>query len=149
MNISLILLIPLLPMIISDYRDRTVRVLWLAIFGASVALSAWLRMGWKTLIFNALLNSAVLLFMALFLSWYFRMRKKRLSGMIGGGDCVFLFLLAPYFQLHDYLLFLVISSCAALVSWILIFRRDGSIPLISVYGICLILNMFYHPFVLG
>lgn len=28
MNISLIMLIPLLPMIISDYRDRTVHVLW-------------------------------------------------------------------------------------------------------------------------
>lgn len=50
------------------------------------------------------------------------------------GDCVFLFLLAPYFQLHNYLMFLVVSSCAALVSWLLVFRRDGSIPLISVYG---------------
>jgi hypothetical protein len=69
--------------------------------------------------------------------------------MIGEGDCVFLFLLAPYFQLHNYLMFLVVSSCAALVSWLLVFRRDGSIPLISVYGICLILDMIYHAFVLG
>lgn len=69
--------------------------------------------------------------MALFLALYFKLRKKKLSGMIGEGDCVFLFLLAPYFQLHNYLMFLVVSSCAALVSWLLVFRRDGSIPLIS------------------
>lgn len=128
------MLIPLLPMIISDYRDRTVHVLWLAVFGAAAVLSACFCMGWKILIFNILLNSSVLLLMALFLALYFKLRKKKLSGMIGEGDCVFLFLLAPYFQLHNYLMFLVVSSCAALVSWLLVFRRDGSIPLISVYG---------------
>lgn len=117
MNISLIMLIPLLPMIISDYRDRTVHVLWLAVFGAAAVLSACFCMGWKILIFNILLNSSVLLLMALFLALYFKLRKKKLSGMIGEGDCVFLFLLAPYFQLHNYLMFLVVSSCAALVSW--------------------------------
>ncbi len=138
---QLLLLLPLLLMIISDFRYRYVFFWHLLLFGlvqVGVCIYSFglLFTGW-----NLLINTIILLFMGLFLKMYLFFFKKKEKG-VGWGDVVFVFLLTPYFTCFFFLYFLIVSFSLTLLFWLIYnysrYRKieNDKIPLISGVGIC-------------
>ena len=63
---------------------------------------------------------------------------------VGAGDLVFVLLLTPFFDLRDYLFFLLVGAVGSLLWWSIVTRlgrRPATIPLVGTLGTFLILHV--------
>ena len=131
---------PLAAMVISDLRSRRIGILHLIIFGITLLTTSLLEFGWRQVMVNLSFNLLTVLLLWLFLYGYSRLRKMKLSEMIGDGDLWFAMALTPYLELREYVVFLIISCTMTLaVCWLsgLWGRKERDIPLVTGMGTCL------------
>ena len=88
--LSLLLLIPLVILTISDIRSRTVSSWWLLIFGILNLLILGNLDDWESVLSRIVGNLLLLLIIGLTLWAYAKVRHKRLPEMLGLGDVLFL-----------------------------------------------------------
>ena len=130
---------PIVEMIISDFRNRTVRVKTLAVTCVLLTASAIIEYGLDNTLSLA----------------YLRIRKTPISEAVGCGDILFILSLTPLFRLDAFLLFMTVSSALILSSWFIhtvILKSKGkmyrrSIPLVSGLGICVTSHLIACSFV--
>lgn len=112
----------------------------LIIFGITLLTASLLEFGWRQVMVNALFNLLAVLFLSISLYGYSRMRKMRLSDMIGGGDLAFALAAMPYLEIREYILFLILSCVLTLAVWWISGikgKQSKYIPLVTGMGTCL------------
>ena len=112
----------------------------LIIFGITLLTASLLEFGWRQVMVNALFNLLAVLFLSISLYGYSRMRKMRLSDMIGGGDLAFALAAMPYLEIREYILFLILSCVLTLAVWWMSGikgKRIKYIPIVTGMGTCL------------
>ena len=127
-------------MVISDLRSRRVGIIHLIIFGIAFLVTSLWDLGWCQALVNLSFNLLTVLFLWLFLYGYSRLRKMKLSEMIGDGDLWFALAVTPYMELREYVVYLIISCTIALAVWWLSGlwgRKEKAIPLVTGLGTCL------------
>lgn len=144
---QLVILIPLVMMILSDYRSRTV-VLWqLLLFGIIVLIISLAENGLRATGMNTAINIFLSLLIGLSVYLYFLLKYKSVQSVIGKGDILFLLFLTPFFTPLLFLIFMLVSFVATLLMWgiyTLIRKRNSNIPLISGVGVCLCILLIYQ-----
>lgn len=145
----LFILIPLLLMIVSDYKTRKV-VLWqLILFGLIVTGVSLTEYGLRNVCMNLTVNMLLSLFIGLCVYIYFLLRYQSVQSVIGKGDILFILFLTPFFSPRSFLVFMLISFVATLCIWgivLFIRRKNDPIPLISGLGVCLCALLIYKQF---
>ena len=127
-------------MVISDLSSRRIGIVHLIIFGIALLVTSLWDLGWCQALVNLSFNLLTVLFLWLFLYGYSRLRKMKLSEMIGDGDLWFALAVTPYMELREYVVYLIISCTIALAIWWLsgLWGRKGKdIPLVTGLGTCL------------
>ena len=104
-------------MVINDLRSRRIGMVHLIIFGITLLTASLLEFGWRQVLVNLSFNLLTVLFLSISLYGYSRMRKMRLSDMIGGGDLAFALAAMPYLEIREYILFLILSCVLTLAVW--------------------------------
>ncbi len=127
-------------MVISDLRSRRIGTVHLIIFGITLLMASLWDSGWCQVLVNLSFNLLTVLFLWLFLYGYSRLRKMKLSEMIGDGDLWFAMAATPYLELREYVVYLIISCTMTLAAWWLsglCGRKERDIPLVTGMGTCL------------
>ena len=127
-------------MVISDLRSRRIGTIHLIIFGITLLMASLWDSGWCQVLLNLSFNLLTVLFLWLFLYGYSRLRKMKLSEMIGDGDLWFAMAATPYLELREYVVYLIISCTMTLAAWWLsglCGRKERDIPLVTGMGTCL------------
>lgn len=127
-------------MVISDLRSRRIGIVHLIIFGITLLTASLLEFGWCQVLVNISFNLLTVLLLWLFLYGYSRLRKMKLSDMIGGGDLAFALTVVPYPEIREYILFLISSCVLTLALWWMSGikgKRSKEIPLVTGMGTCL------------
>lgn len=144
---QLIILIPLVSMIVSDYRKRSV-VLWqLLLFGMLVLTVSLVNYGLQPTSLNIATNMILSLLIGLSVYFYFLLKYKSVPPVIGKGDILFILFLTPFFTPRKFLIFMLVSFVATLLIWCIcavLRKRHVNIPLISGVGICLCILVTYQ-----
>lgn len=112
----------------------------LIIFGITLLTASLLEFGWRQVLVNLSFNLLTVLFLSISLYGYSRMRKMRLSDMIGGGDLAFALAAMPYLEIREYILFLILSCVLTLAVWWISGikgKQSKYIPLVTGMGTCL------------
>lgn len=127
-------------MVINDLRSRRIGMVHLIIFGITLLTASLLEFGWRQVLVNLSFNLLTVLFLSISLYGYSRMRKMRLSDMIGGGDLAFALAAMPYLEIREYILFLILSCVLTLAVWWISGikgKQSKYIPLVTGMGTCL------------
>ena len=143
----MLLLIPLILMIISDYRFRNVRLWHLLLFGTMQLSICFYEKGFEITGQNILINILIFLIISGFIALYawFRFRTKK--ELIGWGDILFILCLTPAFSYRQFLFFMIISLSVILAVWLLWLyfkQRVDKIPLVSGLGVCYSVLLIYN-----
>lgn len=140
--------IPLLIIVVSDFRKYTISSVWLGIFAVSNIAVSFIESGVKSAGTNLLINTILLLLLYVLLWGYVKFfrasRYKSLRDTIGLGDFLFLPAITPLFGPVDFTLFLTVSFILSLVWWSILriaVNKDKAIPLVGTVGCC---YLFYH-----
>jgi hypothetical protein len=142
---ALACLLPLAGMILSDFRQRRIAVVHLLLFAVAVLASARFCFGGEILALRLTTN---LLFLALLYIclWVYVCVVRKKEQAIGLGDLLFLPLLAPFFDLYDFVLFLTGSFLFSLLVYGLLFiarkQKTRSVPLVGTVGLCFLIYLF-------
>lgn len=123
--------ITLAPLIVSDFRRRSVSAYWLIAFGVAQLINGS---------FSEIGVNLLLLLFLLLGSWiYFHLRyKMSLTNVLGMGDILFLLFLTPCFEFSDFLSFLILGFLFSLVWWL--FDQTHTIPLVTTFGLLLLIH---------
>lgn len=144
--LSLLLLIPLVILMISDVRSRSVSSWWLLTFGILNLIFMGITDGWKCVAIRTFGNLLLLLIVELTLLAYAKVRHKRLPEMLGLGDVLFLVVVSPAFGEAEYLKYIVASSLVGILLWPL-FRLVQplkiGVPMVSVLALGYIVALGY------
>lgn len=127
-------------MVISDLRSRRIEIVHLIIFGITLLVTSLWEFGWCQVLVNLSFNLLTVLLLWLFLYGYSRLRKMKLSEMIGDGDLWFALAVTSYLELREYVVFLIISCTLTLAVWWLSGLwglKERDIPLVTGMGMCL------------
>lgn len=133
--LSIILLIPLSILTISDIRSRTVSSWWLLIFGILNLLILGILDDWESVLSRIVGNLLLLLVIGAALWIYAKARRKLLPELLGLGDVIFLISLSPAFEWAEYLRLIVASSLIGILVWPFIREKQPNkmgIPMVSV-----------------
>ena len=136
------LLLALIPIIVDDFRHRTVSLLWLlALLVISLLIQFTSSMAGLDIAKNAFINFGILILNYWLITLYFSIRKKRLlnltNGYLGSGDIVFLLAISTLFSPFNFVCFLLASFLFALLSWIILQRKNKTIPLAGLQAVFL------------
>lgn len=147
---QLVILIPLVLMILSDYKSRTV-VLWqLLLFGITVLITSLVENGLRPTGMNIAINTFLSLLIGLGVYIYFLLKYKSVQSIIGKGDILFMLFLTPFFTPRLFLVFMLVSFVATLLMWgiyTFIRKHNTNIPLISGVGVCLCILLIYQQLI--
>lgn len=141
---------PLAAMIITDLRSRRIGTLHLIIFGITLLVASILEIGWLQVLVNLSCNWLTIFILWLSLYGYSRLRNMTLSEMIGSGDLWFALAVTPYWEVREYVIFLMISCSMTLVAWWLSGlwgRRERDIPLVTGMGACFGVMILYRTLI--
>lgn len=144
---QLVILIPLVLMILSDYRHRTV-VLWqLLLFGVIVLIISLVKNGAESTSMNIAINIFLSLLIGTCVYFYFLLKYKSAQSIMGKGDILFILFLTPFFTPRLFLVFMLVSFIATLLMWFIatpVRRNNAHVPLISGIGLCLFVLLVYQ-----
>jgi Type IV leader peptidase family len=134
----LLLFIIYLPLYISDWRHREINQYWTLVFLAATIFVGGQHFEARFFsIFFA--NMSFLIFQGLLLTIYFSLRQKKWTNIadsyIGWGDIWVLVGMCCLFDLRHYIYFLILSLIIGLVGHFIYWKKEGSIPFVSVMGI--------------
>lgn len=142
----ILLLIPLVILVISDVRSRSVSSMWLLTFGILNLILMGITDGWKCVAVRITGNIMLLLVIGLTLLTYAKVRHKRLPDMLGLGDVLFLVAASSAFRWAEYLKYIVLSSVVGILIWPL-FRLvqplKTGVPMVSVMASVYIAALSY------
>lgn len=146
--LNLIFVIPIIVMIFSDFKKRTISIFWLGIFALSI-----LGYGLSTnseYVSKIITNLTILGLIATFATLYLILKNKQLinplSEYIGIGDLLFIVCLVPLWSGVQFLIFLIISFVSGILWWItlkIFYGRNRTIPLVGIMGITFLV---YHTY---
>ena len=148
---ELLLLLPLILLIRSDFREKQVGILPLLLLGILQWGWVFWEYGGSLLWWRIVLNGSVLLVMGmgvlLYLLVKYGKRTNPLNGFLGSGDIWFLICLLPAFEVKEFVWFLVISFLLTIAGWMvyrLSGKRNDRIPLVGTVGICYSIYLIYR-----
>lgn len=143
--------VPLLFLIVSDYRERRVGVGWLLVFVGMQWGCAFWQAGVEVVMFRGCVNGGLLMGMGMCVAGYLSCRQRRwvnpLRGYVGAGDVLFLGGFVPVFSPREFVCFLTVSFAVSLGYWGVRQLRRGekeTVPLVSTVGGCYLLCLFYQ-----
>ncbi len=110
----------------SDFRSRSISVLWLFLAGISALLLAFSIYGWERMLHNIITGGILLAFV----NAKYGRDSAYVDSAIGLGDIVFLAICIPLFTCDRFVWMMVASSAMGLL-YALCFRSD-SIPLAGI-----------------
>lgn len=139
--IHLLILLSLLPMMRSDWKDRTVSIGWLVLLFTTVVLCSIFSNGLPQALTNTAINLSILLVLGLALWAYAKLRGKRLAEMGGLGDLLFFAAITPLSTPEDYIRLMIAMLVFSLVLWALLKKRFHleTIPLVTFCGLPLMI----------
>lgn len=138
--VDLIVLMCLVALFIQDFKERSVSVWLLVLFGFITFIRAYLlNEEFGLLVKWVAINSLILLIEMLLLKAYFSFRQQQFVNVvdryIGLGDIVFMFIVTVSFSTYNFVAFMLLSLMASvLISLILLSRsslKAHNIPLVS------------------
>ena len=134
------MIIPLAVMMVSDWKTRTVDVVWPAVLFVLAAVGSVWENGAVTVLAFTGINVAIILLLAAGLYGYTCLRGKRLGELIGLGDALFFIAIAPVFPPEDYVRTVIVMLLCSLALWAILRKKFSldTIPLITFCGIPLI-----------
>jgi hypothetical protein len=154
MNVSdcilLLPVIPVLPMIMSDFRHRRITLGWLIMLAVCNAATAIILYGLNTVGINFVFNFAILAYMFLGVILYACMKNRKISSIkhyAGIGDALFFVALTPIFEIRSFIYFLIGSFLAALAWWCIIYfiyHKKRTVPLVGISGCVLSLYLIIN-----
>lgn len=133
--------VPLIVLIVSDIRHRSVSVWWLIVFALALWSAVAVTSGCLVALIKGTFNCCILFIIGVLLLLYSRARGKNLLEMLGFGDVLFLLIVSPVFESKDFMLYLIISCVLCLLVWPVFCAKQPylkGVPFISVAGFCLI-----------
>lgn len=141
---TLLLMIALIPMVVSDFKTRKISLIFLIVFAALSVFVSVEQSGLNEMWINSIYNILLLIYMSVGVILYLWIKNRRLTNPLnahlGLGDVLFILSLVPLFTLRAYLWFLIIGMSLSLV-WGLIKGRYSkqpvSIPLVGTIGVLL------------
>ena len=139
---TLAYLAPLLPawvMAVTDWRERSIGVVWLVVFSLLTVLSARMAFGWGGVLENVGFGMVVCLLLGGVLWTWSRWQGIPLSRAIGVGDVLFVLSFTPEFAPLSFVRFLTLSLLTILILWFILGRRFHlrTVPLVSGLVLCL------------
>ncbi|MGV8094893.1 MAG: hypothetical protein AB2L24_23825 [Mangrovibacterium sp.] len=146
---ELLLLIPLIPLIVSDWKNRHVLIWNILLFAVMQIIICLNNNGFARTSYNMLLNTLTGIIIALMTGVYFKLRGKLQKELIGWGDILFILCLTPAFSVRSFLIFMILSFVSTLIIWLMLklWRKiSGSIPLVSGMGLCYAVWLCIHVF---
>lgn len=126
----LLLLIPAAPLAWEDFRTRRVALVWLVALAAGTLAVGTLDAGFQSVVMQMATNIGLLIVMGIVVAGYLYLRGYRLQETFGTGDVVMLGVLTPLFSPSEYLWFLLIGCCVAILWWVV--RRSSTIPFVGM-----------------
>lgn len=145
--LPILLLFPLVILMISDIRSRTVSSWWLLAFGIPNIIFLWLLYGWKCVTGRVIGDLLLLLVIGTALLVYAKAKHMQLAELLGAGDVIFLMAISPAFGLADYIKYIVGSSLIGILIWPLIRKSQPhktGVPMISVMALVYSVVMGYR-----
>ncbi|MDR2292326.1 MAG: hypothetical protein LBE11_02505 [Prevotellaceae bacterium] len=154
MNVSiyilLLLIVPVVPMIISDFCYRKIALIWIIILAVCAVTAAIILYGLNISAMNFTLNLAILVYMFLGVLLYVYIKNRKISSIkhfAGIGDILFFIALTPVFEFRNFIYFLIGSCLAALAWWITIYviwHKKRTVPLVGISGCILSLYLIIN-----
>lgn len=138
---QILTIMTLIPMMVSDYRCRSVSAYQMYLFLLSTICFAVASKGLKLCLMNIAGNFMIILVLFVFVTLYFKIRTgfyASILGSIGMGDVMFFIALLPLYSMMEYLCLIIVASLVSLLVWIidgLVHRQTDTIPLITTAGI--------------
>jgi Flp pilus assembly protein protease CpaA len=138
------LLIPLLCMMIEDFRHRTISIMFVLLFFVFSFGYSFYVYSWHIVLENCMLNFLLLLYLHSCFTIYLFIRGKKNKALFeeyfGIGDALYLCALTPMMSLKPYLLFLLLSMIMSLMWWLFKLKtgkKHTTIPFVGVSGFVL------------
>ena len=145
--LSMSLLFPLVILMISDIKSRTVSLWWLLAFGILNTIFLGLLYGWRCVVLRIIGNLLLLLIIGITLLVYAKVRHRPLAELLGVGDLIFLLAVSSAFGLTDYIKYIVGSSLMGILIWPLTRitqPHKTGVPMISVMVVAYSVVMGYR-----
>lgn len=144
MPIYLVMLVPLYFMAVSDWKNRTVSIWWLALLFLLTLSYSFLKSGAYLTAIKTGQNIAIILILGLGLYLYSLLRNKKLRELGGLGDLLFFIALTPLFQLEEFIQVTIIMLISSLILWSLLKAKHKleSIPLVTFCSVPLMIWLF-------
>lgn len=145
MPLYLLMLVPLVAMMVSDWKSRSVGIVWLALLFLLAGAGSVLVNGTEAALGHIGINLAVLFIVGSVLYVYSLVRRKPLGEMGGMGDFLFFVALTPLAGPIDYVRGAVVMLVFSLLLWALLRKRCNldTIPLVTFCGVPLLLFILY------
>lgn len=131
---ALVPILPLIPMIVSDYRRYKIKVRWLILFGICVLIFVPVQFP------DVLGNLLLILMLVVHFYIFLRLRRIKISEGTSLGDLLFAVCLTPCFDIRAFTWFLISGGMVS-IGWWLLFRHKKYVPVVSVFGVCFISAM--------
>jgi hypothetical protein len=152
--LPLLVIVPLLRLIVSDFRSREVPILWLGILAIGTVCISLILDGWLEVLKRSLQNLLLILYMSTGVVLWGCIKARRfinpLNVYIGLGDLIFFLILTPLFSVRQYAQVMIACLIFSLVWWgIEALRRENppkNVPFIATSGIVLAGIIVYKVF---
>lgn len=150
----LLVIIPLLRLIVSDFRSREVSIFWLGILAIGTMCISLILDGWQEVLKRSVQNLLLILYMSTGVMLWGWVKAKRLVNplniYVGLGDLIFFLILTPLFSVRQYAQVMVACLIFSLVWWgVEALRRRSppkTVPFITTSGIVLTGIIVYKVF---
>lgn len=145
MLLYLLMLVPLAAMMASDWKSRSVGVVWLALLFLLAGAGSVLANGAETALYIIGMNLGILLLTAAALYVYSLVRRKPLGEMGGMGDFLFFVALTPLAGPVGFARGAVVMLVFSLLLWALLRKRYAldTIPLVTFCGVPLMVFLLF------
>ncbi|MDR1700714.1 MAG: hypothetical protein LBR68_05940 [Lachnoclostridium sp.] len=153
--LPLVMIIPLMRLIIADFRYREVSLVWLVVLAVGTIGIPFLLEGWREVITRSGLNMLLIAYLGtgIVLWGWIKSRKfvNPVNVYIGMGDILFFMILVPLFRLKSFAYLLIGSMVFSLVWWHISRwmkkspeKTTKNIPLVATSGIVVCVTIIFN-----
>jgi hypothetical protein len=152
--LPLVMLIPLVRLIVGDFRRREVSVVWLAVLAVSTVGVPVIMLGWRETFTHSWQNLLLLAYLGIGIVVWGWVKARRfvnpVNVYIGLGDLLFFLALVPLFPVKIFAWLMVCCMVFSLVWWQAAKLRGSApknVPLVAtsgiVVGVAIIFRVFF------